>query len=352
MIAKKIKKTVLLPGAIGDWTKYRPRIEESAKNKNGSRSANRLSEKETLDLDLFFLDIFEEYARSLQKSSGLVLSTASCSIETDNYAEILKTVNMPLVQFRVSAPGTEPVFLCFDMPLANALINSSVGGHPDSTPAKNLTEIEENILEVCASPGAEKLVGGQDGKTEVKYLTSPNLYFDQTIDESSVLIMAKSQLNFGKLSGNILLISNLQSAAKQALQKHKKTSPPQEIGRLPQAITAKITMPVRSVLGNTLISAKDLYELETGDVIVLDSSVNDLLQISIGEDLNILGQPGIKDDRLCVQIIKNGGGRVERIKLKDPRAEAPEGTDLMNDNIDEKPGLELQEEQEFPKEEV
>ena len=352
MITKKIKKTVLLPGAIGDWTKYRPIIEESAKNRNGSRVPNRLSEKETLDLNLFFLEIFEEYAKSLQKSSGLALSTASCSIETDNYIEILKTVNMPLVEFRILAPGTEPVFLCFDMTLANALINSSVGGHPDSTPAKSLTEIEEKILEICASPGAEKLIGEQDGKIEVKYLTSPNLYFDQTIDESSVLIMAKAQLNFGNLSGNIILISNLQSACKQALQKHKKTSPPKEIRRLPQTITGKITMPVSSVLGNTLISAKDLYELEPGDVIVLDSSVNDLLQISIGEDLNILGQPGIKDDRLCVQIINNSTGRIERIKLKDPRAEALEGTDLMNDNVDENPGLELQEEQEFPKEEV
>lgn len=351
MITKKSKKTVLLPGALGDWTKYRPQIEEAAKNRPASKSPNRLSERELLDMNLAFLGIFEEYAKALQRSSGLPLSAVSCSVETDNYAEILKTVNIPVVQFRVSAPGKEPVFLCFDMQLANALINACVGGQPDSSPSKNLTEIEENILEVCSSGGAEKLLSGNAENAEVKYLNSPNLYFDQTVDESEALVLAKARLNFGKLSGEIFLISGLSNIGKHT-PRNKSGAASADLSRIPPAITSRINMPVRSVLGNTLISAKELYELEAGDVIVLDSSINDLLHVSIGEDLNILGQPGIKDDRLCVQILKEGSGRIERIKLKDPKSSMQEMSSSLDSGIDEEPGPGLQEEQEFPKEEV
>ncbi|MFA5103976.1 MAG: FliM/FliN family flagellar motor switch protein [Candidatus Margulisiibacteriota bacterium] len=311
---KKGKKAVLLPGAIGDWTKYKPQIEETAKIKASSKSPNRFSEKELLDMDILFLNIFEEYTKAVQKTTGLSMSAVSCSIETDNYAEILKSVNIPVVQFKVTSPEVEPLFLCFDMTLANALINSSVGGQTDLAPAKSLTEIEENILELCASSGADKLLGGLSKNIEVKYLNSPNIYFDQSIEESAVLVLGRSQINFGKLSGQVFLISHLSTAQDILFRSKNKIAAP-DISKIPVAITGKITMPVSSVLGSTMISAKELYELEAGDVIVLDSSINNLLHISIGEDLNILGQPGIKDDRLCVQILKNGNGKVEKIKL-------------------------------------
>ena len=340
---KKGKKAVLLAGAIGDWTKYKPRIEETAKTKVSSKSPNRFSEKELLDMDILFLNIFEEYIKAVQKTTGLSMSAVSCSIETDNYAEILKSVNVPVVQFKVSSPEAEPLFLCFDMSLSSALINSSVGGQTDPAPSKTLTEIEESILELCASSGADKLFGGLSKNSEVKYLNSPNIYFDQSIDESAVLVLGRSQINFGKLSGQVFLISHLSTAQNMLSRSKSKLAVP-DIGKIPATITGKITMPVASALGSTVISAKELYELEAGDVIVLDSSINNLLQISIGEDLNILGQPGIKDDRLCVQILKNGSGKVERIKLQE--------TDLVNNSADEKSGFEIQEESEFPKEEV
>ncbi len=349
---RKNKKTVLLPGAIGDWTKYRPQIEEASKARAASKSGNRLSEKELLDINLVFLGIFEEYIKAVQKNTGLSMNAVSCCVETNSYAEILKAVNMPVVQFKASAPGIEPLFLCFDMALANALINTSVGGMPDSSPSKNLTEIEENILEMCASSGADKLLGNLSVKAEIKYLNSPNIYFDQSMDESSLLVLGRSQINFGRSCGHILLISHM-STAQAMLARSRKKAAVSDISRIPAAITEKITMPVTSVLGNTMISAKELYELEAGDVIMLDSSINNLLQVSIGKDLNIMGQPGIKDDRLCVQILKNGGGRVERVKLSSPRpGSVYEKTDPMAGNAEEDLGFEIQEESEFPKEEV
>lgn len=337
---KKRKKTVLLPGAIGDWTKYRPQIEETSRIKASSKTAGKFSEKEMLDIDLALLDIFEEFTKALQKSTGLPMSAVSCSAETDNYADILKTVNVPVVQFKVSSPETEPLFICFDMTLANALVNASVGGQPDPSPSKNLTEIEENILEACASSGADRLLGNLSAKAEVKYLNSPNLYFDQSMDESAVLVLGRSQINFGRYSGYMFLIAPM-TTAQAMLARPKRAIPLRDINRVPPVIAEKIVMPVRSVLGTTMISAKELYELEKGDVIVLDSPINNLLQISIGKDLHIMGQPGIKDDRLCVQILKSGSGRVERIKLSPLDPEKKEGS--VSDP---------EKEPEFPKEEV
>ena len=352
MIAKKCKRSVLLPSAIGDWTKYRPIIEDAAKTKPNTKTTGRFPEKELLEMTILFLGIFEEYSRMLQKASSLSMTPASCSIETGNYAEILKSVDIPVVQFKISSPNMEPAFLCFDMPLSNALINASVGGQIDSNSAKNLTEIEENILEICASSGKEKIMGKLSINAEIKYLNSPNLYFDQSIDESATLFLAKSQLNFGKNTGHMFLVCSFLVAQDMLSMSRNKRSAVPDIGKIPVSITERVSMPVVSCLGNTTISAKELYELEPGDVIALDSSINNLLQISIGNDLNILGQPGIKDDRLCVQILKNGSSRVEKVKLSAPQLSAGPEKDSRNIISDERSGVEIQEESEFPEEEV
>jgi len=347
---KKAKKTVLLPSAIGDWTKYKPRIEDAVRNRNASKSASRFSEKEAIGLNLAFLGIFEEYSKALQKSSGLSLTNLSCSVEVDNYVDILKLMNMPVVQFKITAIDVEPIFLCFDMKLANALINSSVGGQADGDIAKSLTEIEESILETCAASGADRIIAGISPSQELKYLNSPNIYFDQSVDEASTLVLAQSEVSFGKQTGTIFIICHFATAqAIIAKIKGSKNIPNPE--KLPPSITNKITMPVTSVLGTTLISAKELYELESGDVLVLDSSINNLLQVLVGKDLNILGQPGIKNDRLCVQILKNGAGKVERIKLSDPQLPDASAEDPQQAQTQENESNDP-EEPAFPKEEV
>ncbi len=313
MITKKCKKTILLPAGIGDWTKYKPQISEIAKLKN-FKPTNKSAERDILNINLTFIEIFEQFATALQKNCGLPsLTLLSCSIESNTYDNILKSMDIPVVQFKIMKENFDSIFLCLDMTLSNAIINTSVGGPYEISQSKALTEIEENIIEIAASSCANKLFFEESQQIEAKYINSPNFYFDQSIDETSLFILAKGQFSFGKFIGNVFLVFS-NSDIQHFQKKNKTKSNAFDPSRLPTTITNKITMPVIAFLGNTSISAKELYNLENGDVIVLDSSINNLLPIVIGNELNLTGQPGIKNDRICVQILKSGTSRIEKVK--------------------------------------
>ena len=61
-------------------------------------------------------------------------------------------------------------------------------------------------------------------------------------------------------------------------------------------------VPVRVILGRTIISVKDLIELAPGDVVPLHTGINDELEVLVGQSPKFLGRPGMHGNRTAVQI--------------------------------------------------
>mgnify|MGYP002685863181 CR=1 FL=1 len=61
-------------------------------------------------------------------------------------------------------------------------------------------------------------------------------------------------------------------------------------------------VPVRAVLGRTSIMVNDFLDLQTGDVIPLDSNINGNLEILVGDLLKFYGTPGVKRNRIAVKV--------------------------------------------------
>ncbi len=71
----------------------------------------------------------------------------------------------------------------------------------------------------------------------------------------------------------------------------------------------KTNVPVSVILGKTNITVKDLIDLQTGDVLLLDNNVNSELNILVGNLIKFRGKPGIKKNKIGVKItsvIKKG----------------------------------------------
>lgn len=72
-----------------------------------------------------------------------------------------------------------------------------------------------------------------------------------------------------------------------------------------QAISLKIEetkVPVKAILGKTSISVQDFLMLQQGDVLTLNTSVEDKVEIYVGEILKFYGKPGARNKRLAVKI--------------------------------------------------
>ena len=64
------------------------------------------------------------------------------------------------------------------------------------------------------------------------------------------------------------------------------------------------SVPVKAVLGRTTVTVRDVLELQAGDVLALDTGVNDELEVRVGDLLKFYGIPGVKKNRVAVRITK------------------------------------------------
>lgn len=72
-----------------------------------------------------------------------------------------------------------------------------------------------------------------------------------------------------------------------------------------QAISLKIeetNIPVKAVLGRTSISVHDFLMLQQGDVVPLNTSIDDKVEVFVGDILKFRGKPGARNKRLAVKI--------------------------------------------------
>jgi len=81
----------------------------------------------------------------------------------------------------------------------------------------------------------------------------------------------------------------------------KKTRAPEEVEMLEQRVT-KAKLPIVVELGNSWITVQEFLNLAVGDVIALDKTVGETLNIRVGERVKYLGSPGTVRDRMAVQI--------------------------------------------------
>ena len=61
-------------------------------------------------------------------------------------------------------------------------------------------------------------------------------------------------------------------------------------------------VPVKVVVGNAVITVKELLELSPGDVIPLERRLNETFEVIIGQKTKFRGQPGVVGNRLALKI--------------------------------------------------
>lgn len=65
---------------------------------------------------------------------------------------------------------------------------------------------------------------------------------------------------------------------------------------------SKAPIPVKAILGNSTISVNDFVNLQVGDIIRLDSKVDEELPVYVGNIRKFMALPGASDDYYAVRV--------------------------------------------------
>ena len=235
--------------------------------------------------------IFEHYGRLLTTNLPVYLRK-SVQVEVMNseavtYSEFTNALSNPVLLGIVNfAPLHGNIIVEMASGLGYAIVDRMLGGRGDSLDkTREFSEIElliiERILVICIN----------------------------LLHPSEVIAIITMNIKIGDVEGlmNICLpYITLESVIDKLntrywysnIQNHDETNYRNAI----ESLIQKSQIPVKAVLGKSLISVKDFSTLVPGDVIRLDTNVDDELDIYVGNIKKFTALPGSSGDKYAVRI--------------------------------------------------
>jgi flagellar motor switch protein FliM len=63
-------------------------------------------------------------------------------------------------------------------------------------------------------------------------------------------------------------------------------------------------VPVKAILGETIITVNEFIDLQVGDVLPLTSGINDEMEIHVGDLVKFYAVPGVRRNKIAMKISK------------------------------------------------
>ncbi|MBY0222051.1 flagellar motor switch protein FliM [Sporosarcina aquimarina] len=270
--------------------------------------------------------IHENFARLLTTYFSAQLRTYIqinvASVDQIPFEEFISSIpNMTLINIFDVSPLEGNILMEVNPNVAYSMLERLMGGFGSSSgKVDNMTEIETKILTNLFERSFDSLREAWSGLIEIDpYLAEMevNPQFLQMISPNETVVVISFNIVIGESSGMINMciphialepiIPNL--SVSYWMQTNKKEPTPEQSILLERRIK-KATLPVVADLGKGEISIEDFLYLQMGDVISLDTKIEDPLVIRVGETPKFTAQPGKLRNRMAVQILdtlKTGG---------------------------------------------
>lgn len=287
--------------------------EKQVKNYDFARPA-KFSKEHLRTLEI----IFEHYGRLLSTNLPVYLrknvQVDVMNSEAVTYQEFSNALSNPVLLGIINfAPLKGNVILEVASNLGYAIVDRMLGGAgAPLEKARDFSEIElliiERVLTVCVNLLREPWSNVIDAHPRLERIET-NSQFAQIISPSEIIALVTINVKIGDVEGlmNVCLpyitleevmdklntkywYSNLQERDEQV---YTDTI---------ESLISKAPMPVKAVLGNSVISVNDFINLQVGDIIRLDTKVDDELSVYVGSIKKFTALPGASGDDYAVRI--------------------------------------------------
>lgn len=262
--------------------------------------------------------IFEHYGRLLSTNLPVYLrknvQVEVVNSEAVTYSEFSNALSNPVLLGIVNfAPLKGNIILEMASNLGYAIVDRMLGGRGDPMDkVREFSEIElliiERIMIVCVNLLREPWENVTDIHPRLERIET-NSQYAQIISPSEMIAIVTINLKIGEVEGlmNVCLpyltledvIDKLNTKYWYSnLQNQDNTDYTESI----ETLIRRAQIPVKAVLGNSMISVNDFAMLQPGDIIRLDRKVEDELDIYVGNIRKFTALPGSSGDKYAVRV--------------------------------------------------
>ena len=287
--------------------------EKQIKNYDFARPA-KFSKEHLRTLEI----IFEHYGRLLSTNLPVYLRKAIqvevMNSEAVSYSEFSNALSNPVLLGIINfAPLKGNIILEIASNLGYAMVDRLLGGEGEPLEkTREFSEIElliiERILTVCVNLLHEPWENVVDIHPRLERIET-NSQFAQIISPSEMIAIVTINIKIGDVEGlmNVCLpYLTLEDIMDKLNTKYwystMQDKDEQQYVDAIETLISKAPIPMKAVLGNSTISVSDFSGLQVGDIIRLDTKVNQELDVFVGNIKKFTALPGSSGDKYAVRI--------------------------------------------------
>ena len=287
--------------------------EKQIKNYDFARPA-KFSKEHLRTLEI----IFEHYGRLLSTNLPVYLRKAIqvevMNSEAVSYSEFSNALSNPVLLGIINfAPLKGNIILEIASNLGYAMVDRMFGGEGEPLEkTREFSEIElliiERILIVCVNLLHEPWENVVDIHPRLERIET-NSQFAQIISPSEMIAIVTINIKIGDVEGlmNVCLpYLTLEDIMDKLNTKYwystMQDKDEQQYVDAIETLISKAPIPMKAVLGNSTISVSDFSGLQVGDIIRLDTKVNQELDVFVGNIKKFTALPGSSGDKYAVRI--------------------------------------------------
>ena len=262
--------------------------------------------------------IYEHYGRLLSTSLPVYLrknvQVSVASSETVIFSEFSNALSNPVILGIVNfQPLGGTILIELAAQLGFAMIDRMLGGAGDPLEKnREYTEIEMTIIEkmmvVCMQLMREPWRNVIDINTMMERIET-NSQFAQIIAPNDMIAIVTLNVKIGEVEGfmNVCLpFFTLESVMDKLNTKfwyaNMQEQNDEDFEEYIGALIKRVDVPVKAVLGKTNITVTDFVNLQVGDIIRLDTEVEQDLNVYVGNIKKFTALPGTSKDRNAVRV--------------------------------------------------
>ena len=262
--------------------------------------------------------IYEHYGRLLSTNLPVYLrkniQVSVASSETVIFSEFTNALSNPVILGIVNfQPLGGTIIIELAAQLGFAMIDRMLGGSGDPLDKnRDFTEIEMTIIEkmmvVCMQLMREPWKNVIDINPVMERIET-NSQFAQVIAPNDMIAIVTLNVKIGEVEGfmNVCLpFFTLESVMDKLNTKYwyanMQEQNEEDFEEYIEALIKRVDVPVKAVLGKTNISVNDFVNLQVGDIIRLDTEVEQDLTVYVGNIKKFTALPGSSKDKYAVRV--------------------------------------------------
>lgn len=262
--------------------------------------------------------IFEHYGRLLSTNLPVFLrknvQVEVMNSEAVTYMEFSNSLSNPVLLGIVDfAPLEGNVIMEMASNLGYTVVDRMLGGEGEPLDKiREFSEIElliiERVMNMCVELLREPWENVVDIHPRLERIET-NSQFAQIISPSEMIAIVTVNIKIGDVEGlmNICLpFITLESVMDKLNTKfwyaNMTEKANQVFAETIEALISKAAVPVKAVLGNSVITVSDFSQLQVGDIVRLDTKVNQELDVYVGDIKKFTALPGSSGKGYAVRV--------------------------------------------------